>query len=183
MGGGLVGDDVGCDAVGQQARHQVGRIADEPDRQRPAGPHGFFAAAERIGVVVADDIEVAGFHPASGPFGVDLDTQGNSLVHGDGQRLGAAHAAEPGGDGEGPRQRSPEALAGNGPEALVGALQDPLGADVDPRPGSHLSEHGQAEMLQPAEFVPSAPIGHEVGVGDEHPGRPFVRLEDADRLA
>ena len=158
-------------------------VADQSYRQRPARPHGLVAAAQRIGVVVGDDVEVAGFHPAGDPFGVDLDAQGDPFVHGDGQRLGAAQAAEPGGDGEGPGQRSAEALAGDGPEALVGALEDSLGADVDPRPGGHLAEHGQAEMLQPAELVPVAPVGHEVGVGDEHPGRPLVGLEHADRLA
>ena len=42
--------------------------------------------------------------------------------------------------------------------SLVGALQDALGADVDPRAGGHLAVHGQAELLEPAELRPGGPV-------------------------
>ena len=38
-------------------------------------------------------------------------------------------------------------------------------------------------MFETAELVPVRPVGHEVGVGDQHPWRPFVGAHHADRLA
>jgi hypothetical protein len=58
-----------------------------------------------------------------------------------------------------PARVPPNALAGDLGEALVGALQDPLRADVDPRPGRHLPVHGEAEVLEAAELVPVAQSG------------------------
>jgi hypothetical protein len=37
VGAGLVGDDVGVDAVGQQTGQDVGGVAHQPDRQRRLG--------------------------------------------------------------------------------------------------------------------------------------------------
>ena len=68
-------------------------------------------------------------------------------------------------------------------EGLVGALQDPLRADVDPAPCGHLPEHRQALGLEPAELVPGRPLGHEQRVRDQDARRAFVRAEDPDRLA
>ena len=82
-----------------------------------------------------------------------------------------------------PGQRAAEAAAGDLGEALVGPLQDPLRADVDPRAGRHLPVHREAELLEPAELVPRPPLGYQVRVGDEHPRRPLVGAEDTDRLA
>ena len=114
---------------------------------------------------------------------VDVDAQRHAAVHRDRERLRAAHAAEPGGERDRARERAAEAPAGDLGEALVGALQDALRADVDPRAGRHLPVHRQAEVLEPAELVPRRPLGHEVRVGDEHPRRPLVGAEHADRLA
>ena len=82
-----------------------------------------------------------------------------------------------------PARRAAEALGGHRRERLVGALQDALGADVDPRAGGHLAVHGQAERLQPAELRPGGPVADQVGVGDQYPGRPLVGPEHADRPA
>ena len=68
-------------------------------------------------------------------------------------------------------------------ERLERALQDALGADVDPRAGGHLAVHGQPEVLQPAELLPVGPVADQVGVGDQHPRRPLVGAHHADRLA
>ena len=90
---------------------------------------------------------------------------------------------EPAGHHQPPRERAAEVLPGALGEGLVGALQDPLGADVDPRPGGHLAVHREAQRLEPAELVPGRPARHQVRVGDQHPRRLVVRAEDADRLA
>ena len=82
-----------------------------------------------------------------------------------------------------PGERAAEALRRDRGEGLVGALQDALGADVDPRTGGHLSVHREPERLQATELRPGRPVGHQVGVGDQDARRPLVGLEHADRPA
>ena len=82
-----------------------------------------------------------------------------------------------------PGEGAAELLRGDGGEGLVGALEDALGADVDPGTGGHLPVHGQAEGLQAAELLPVGPVADEVGVGDQDARRPLVGLHDADRAA
>ena len=114
---------------------------------------------------------------------IDLDEEAHAPVQGDGERLGAAHAPEPGGQHEAPRERAAEVLGRAGAEGLVRALQDALRADVDPRARGHLAVHGEAERLVLAEVLPVTPGGDEHGIGDEDAGRVGMRLEDADGLA
>ena len=68
-------------------------------------------------------------------------------------------------------------------ESLVGALEDPLRADVDPRPRGHLPVHRQTRGLELAELLPRRPFRHEERVRDEHARRPLVRTEHADRFS
>ena len=64
----------------------------------------------------------------------------------------------PGGERDRAGERAAEAAPRDLGEALVGALHDALGADVDPRAGGHLAVHRQAERLEPAELVPGRPL-------------------------
>ena len=57
-----------------------------------------------------------------------------------------------------PAQRAAEALARHRGERLVGALQDPLGADVDPGPRGHLAVHHQPGGVELAEVLPGRPL-------------------------
>ena len=82
-----------------------------------------------------------------------------------------------------PARVPPNRLVGHCGEGLEGALEDALGADVDPRAGGHLAVHREAEVLEPAELLPVGPVADQVGVGDQHPRRPLVGLHDPDRLA
>ena len=107
----------------------------------------------------------------------------DAVVHGDRERLRAAHAAEPRGDGDGAGQGAAEPLVGDRGEGLEGALEDALGADVDPRAGGHLAVHREPEVLEPAELLPVRPVADQVGVGDQHPRRPLVGPHHAHRLA
>ena len=84
---------------------------------------------------------------------------------------------------DGAGERAPEPLVGDGGERLEGALEDPLGADVDPRAGRHLAVHRQPEVLEPAELLPVGPVADQVGVGDQHARRPRVGAHHADGLA
>jgi hypothetical protein len=115
----------------------------------------------------------------------------HALVHRHGQRLRTAHAAQTRGEGDRAGQRVATVrmaargreLLRNRAEGLVGALQDALGADVDPRAGRHLPVHHQALGLELAEVLPIRPITNEIRVRDQHARRPFVGAEYADRLA
>ena len=138
---------------------------------------------QRLVERVAQPVHVADVEAAPGARLVHLDDQRHALVHRHGQRLRPAHAAQAGGQRDAASQRPAEVLARQLGERLVGALQDALGADVDPRPGGHLAVHRQAGALELAEVVPVRPFADEVRVGDEDPRRPFVGSEDADRLA
>ncbi len=126
-------------------------------------------------------VQVAGRHPPLEPPPRHVDDQAHPAVERHGQRLRPAHPAAPAGDGQRAAQGAPELLVGDGRERLVGALQDPLGADVDPRPGGHLPVHRQAEPLEPPELRPGRPVADQVRVGDQHPRRPLVGAQHADR--
>ena len=183
MGRGLVGDDVDGRAAGEQGREDVGRVAEQADGQGLVLVPGGDRAADGVVDIIGLLVEVAVLDPPGDPGLVAVHADGHAAVHGDGQRLRAAHAAESGGQRDRAGQRAAEALGRDGGEGLVGALQDALGADVDPRARGHLAVHGQAELLQAAELLPGRPLRDQVGVGDEHPRRPLVRAEHADRLA
>ena len=171
----------------------LGAVADQPDRHRlarrlrckaPLRPPSSSEGGQLV--------EVPRLHPPPQPPLRDVHDQAHPAVQRDRQRLRAAHAAAAAGD----RQRAPQGpvpgppmrprrlpggeLVGDGRERLVGALQDPLGADVDPRPGGHLPVHRQPEPLQPAELRPGRPVADEVRVGDQHPRRPLVRPQHPD---
>ena len=192
MRGGLVGHDVdqrsvpGLDPVEvalEQRRHQLGGVAQDADRERPPLLAGRQRPRHRVVEVVGLLVEVAGLDPAVDPVLVALDADHDPVVHGDGERLGAAHPAEAGGERDRPGEGAAEPLVGDRREGLEGPLQDPLGADVDPRPGGHLAVHRQPEVLEPAELLPVGPVADQVGVGDQDPRRPGVGLHHPDRLA
>jgi hypothetical protein len=183
VGRGLVGDDVDGGAQGEEPRHGLGGVAQQADGERPAPVAGLGGEAEGVFQAVGPYVEVAVLDTAVDGAGVAVDADRDAVVHGDGEGLGAAHAAEAGGEGDGPGEGAAELLGGDGGEGLVGALEDALGADVDPGTGRHLPVHGQAEGLQAAELLPVGPVTDEVGVGDEDARGPFVGLHDADRPA
>jgi len=180
---GLVGDDVNGRVAGEQGREHVGGVAEQADGQGLALVLRRDGPADGVVDVVALLVEVAVLDPPGDPGLVAVHADGDAAVHGDRQRLRAAHAAEPGGQRDRAGQRAAEPLGRDGRERLVGALQDALGADVDPRARGHLAVHGQPELFQAAELLPGRPLRDQVGVRDEHPRGPLVRAEHADRLA
>ena len=180
---GLVGDHVDRGARGQQLGQDVGGVAEQPDRQRPPGVPGGHRPAHRVGRVLGPLVQVAVLDPAVDPGRVAVDADRHAAVHRHRERLGTAHPAQPGGQRDRAGQAAAEPLGRDRGERLVGALQDALGADVDPRAGRHLAEHGQPERLEAPELLPGGPLRDQQRVGDQHPRRPLVRAHDADRLA
>ena len=168
-----------ADELGQDVRG----IGDERHRFADAVLAPAVDGREGAVQVRGELVDVAGLEAAAGACLVDLDDKRGAAVHRDRQRLGAAHAAQPRGQRRRPGQRAAEVLAGGLGERLVGALDDPLRGDVDPRAGGHLAVHRQALALQLAEVLPGRPVRDEVGVRDQDAGRVARRAEDADRLA
>ena len=68
-------------------------------------------------------------------------------------------------------------------KGLVGALNNTLRADVNPTASGHLTVHGESLFIEFVEVIPSRPMGHEVGVGDQNARCVFVCLEHADWFA
>ena len=155
-----------------------------PNRStRAAWRHELDRQLQRGVEAVGLGVEVAVGDTAVDAGRVEVDTDRHAVVHGDCQRLGPAHPADAGGEGDRSGERAPEPLARDRAEGLEGALQDALCADVDPGACGHLAVHHQAFGLQLAEILPVGPVADQVGVGEQHTGRPYVRTEDADRLA
>ncbi len=74
-------------------------------------------------------------------------------------------------------------LARQRPERLVCALEDSLGADIDPTPGRHLAVHREPLSLEIPEHVPCGPTPNEIRVRDQHARRLFMGPKHAHRLA
>src|SRR5262249_38690767 len=139
VGGGLVGEHVGRGAAANQGRQHLGGVAEQADRKRVARVLGLAQPGQGLVEVVGGAVEVAGVAAALGGGRVLLRRSAGGAVHGGGQRLGAAHAAQAGGDDQPACERAAEVATAAGGEGLVSALQDALSADVDPAAGRHLA--------------------------------------------
>ena len=128
-------------------------------------------------------VEIAGLEPLLDPALLAFDRDAVRAGHHRRERLRAAHPAEARGEDPLARKVAAIMLAAHLDEGLVGALNDALGADVDPRPGGHLAVHHQALAIEFVEMVPGRPLRHEVRIGDQHARRVRVGAEHADRLA
>ena len=187
VGRGLVGDQVRAHAARLGPRTSSGSTsAALPSRPMDTG---FLALAVQLdqaqGVLQVRGLQV---QVASAQAEIDVGllafhAQGDGAGQGRGQGLGPAHAAQAGGEDPAPGPAAAVVLAAGLGEGFEGALDDALGADVDPGAGGHLAVHEQALAVQFMEVLPGGPAGHQVGVGDEHPGRVGVGAEHAHRLA
>ena len=181
---GLVGDDVRHDAARSDLRIDVGGVAEEPDRQRPL-----------LGLRLADHAER--LRRACRPWRRDsrspcacrcafssTSTQriAASAMRA-GERLRAAHAAEPGGQHEAAGQVAAEMPLGDAHEDLVGALDDALGADILPVAGGQPAPADQVLALQFVELLGLGPLADHVAIRHDHDRRLGMGLEHADRLA
>ena len=180
---GLVGHHVGPHAAPHQLGKDLGRVAEQADRQRLLLPARLLDHGQRLVERLGLRVEIARLQPHLDAARLALDRQHRGARHHGRQRLRAAHAAEARGEnplaGEAAAVVAPPHLH----ERLVGALHDALAADVDPRAGRHLAVHHQALAIELVEVRQRRPVRHDVGVGDQHARRVGVRAEHADRLA
>src|SRR5206468_12869110 len=106
--------------------------ADEPDRERCAAPLRVLAPRERLVERRRRSIQVVRLQTALDTSGVGLHGEADAFVHRRGERLRAPHPAESAGEYDPATQRIPEMPCCDGGERLIGALENPLRADVDP---------------------------------------------------
>ncbi len=102
MGRGLIGDDVEAFAGGGPHRLDLGGIADQGDRQRPAVRGSSAGLAQGLLGIPRESIHVADLVATGRPSLVDLDGEADALVHRHGKRLGTAHPPEAGGQRDPP---------------------------------------------------------------------------------
>ena len=181
--GGLIGDDVGNDAALQQLPIDRRGVAEQADRNRLALAPGRLDDCQRLVEVVARAVEIAGPPAELDLARLDLDADDRGARHGRGQRLRAAHAAQSAGEIEPAREVAAEVPAGDLEIGFVGALHDPLAADVEPAARVHLPIHGEAEPVELGEGLERRPARHDVGVGDQDARRFRVGAENSDRFA
>src|SRR4029453_4153567 len=68
-------------------------------------------------------------------------------------------------------------------KGFIGALEDALSPDVDPRACSHLTVDRQPHLLVAAKMAPGGPSRHDHRVGDQDSGRELVRAKETHRFA
>src|SRR3546814_5819801 len=131
--------------------------SEQADRHRLALGARFADDRQRLVQAVGRAVEVAGLEAPLDPARLALDGEHRGAGHGSGQRLGATHAAEPGGQDPFALQAAAEMPAADLDEGLVRALHDALAADVDPGAGRHLAVHHQALAVELVEMRSEEP--------------------------
>jgi len=161
----------------------LGRVAEQADRHRLALGGVARDTRQRVVEIVGLIVEVLGAQTEIDARLLAFDVQRTGTGKGGRQRLRTAHAAQPRGEDPFALQRPSVVLAPSLDEGFVGALHDALAADVDPRASGHLAVHHQALAVELVEVLPGAPLGHQIGIGEQHARRIDVGAEHAHRLA
>ena len=175
----LIGDDVGDRAAFDHRRKDLGGVSDEADRERATFAFRFFRPAQGFVEGVRHAVAVAFVDFAGHAVRAYLDVDHHAFVHRDGHRLSSAHAAEPRREYELAREGGhAKVLLRERQVGLIRALEDPLGADVDPRAGGHLAVHHEPLAVVFVELRLGCPLRHEVRGGDEYARRVLMRLRD-----
>jgi len=130
VSGGLIGHDVDARAAAGELGMHRGGVPVDGDRERLASRPRFLGPAKGFVERRGRPVDVPQTEPSLDALAIDLDEEADAAVQGDGERLGAPHSPEAGGEHEPTGQRAAEVLAGTGAEGLVGSLQNALRADV-----------------------------------------------------
>src|SRR5205823_9156272 len=100
-------------------------------------------------------------------FLVDLDAEDRGVRHAPGERLRAAHAAEPRGENEAPAELALEMFLGDARENFVGALDHALRADVLPVARGEPAPADQVLLGKLVEHFGFRPLPDEIAVRHE----------------
>ncbi len=177
---GLVRDDVRLDAAPNEFGEDVGGVAEEANRLGLTGRgpaldlgQGFI---QRVGALV----EIFRAQAEVDAGWIALDGEATGARENGRERLCAAHPAEAAGQDPFAAQVAVVVLATGFGERFIGALDDALGANVDPRTGCHLAIHHETLAIELIEMVPIGPVRYEVGVGNQNARGIGVGAEHAD---
>ncbi len=180
---GLIGHRIGTKAEVVELRELQRGISFISNRDGLAAASRTLDLEQRRFSRFGDSVEIAQLAPAFQAGAIDVNDQTDAAVHRNGQRLSAAHAADSGRQhhpaGKGPAEVAPPQLR----ERLVGALNDSLRADVDPRTRRHLAVHREPLCFEFAKDAPIRPLRDQIGVGDQHARRASVRFKNGNGLA
>ena len=179
----LVGQHVRDDTAAREFGKDVGGIRLQGDGACLAGGSIPVDPCQRLIERLHVFVDVPGREPALDTRRIDLDHQRDPFVHRHGERLGAAHAAESGGDDQATRESAAEVTPRQFGQRLVGALEDALRTYINPAARGHLAVHRQAAVLEIAKHVPGRPCRHEHRVRDDDARGPRMRPKDGDRFA
>ena len=177
--------------IGHKVRHHtargdrlidIGCVADDANRSGLARRTIAFHPQQRVIEIGRDLVEIAGVQTLLRARAIDLYAEVRGPREHRGERLSATHSAEATRKHQTPAQRATKMLTPRLSKCLVGSLNDPLGADVDPASCGHLTVHHQPATLQIPEVLPIGPLSYEIGVCDKHPRSIGVRAGDAHRL-
>ena len=68
-------------------------------------------------------------------------------------------------------------------KGFIGALHNALCSNINPGPGRHLTIHGQPLFIEFVKMVPCGPMGHQIGIGNQHARGVFVSFKHAHRFS
>src|SRR5690606_1042248 len=128
--------------------------AEQADRFRLAGLRPALDLLQRLVERGRLLVEIAGADAEIDAGLVAFDGEAADAGEDGSQRLRATHAAEPAGEYPLALEAAVIVLATRLGERLVGALNDALRADVDPRASGHLAVHGESLAIELVEMLP-----------------------------
>jgi len=183
VGAGLVGDGIGADAAADEFGENFGGVAEERNRARFAFTGVAGDAGEGIVEIGGLFIDVAGTQAEVDPALAAFDGEAARARERGGQWLCTAHAAKPGGEDPFAGEVAVVMLAAHFDKGFVSALDDALGADINPAPGGHLAVHHQPLAVECVKVLPVRPVRDEVGIGNQHARGVFVGGKHANGFA
>ena len=178
----LIGKNVRHHAAFGQLRNNIRAIAHQPDRNIFLLADGIFQNAQRLVQSSNQKVAVPSLEPLLDALRININPQKRRARHGSRQRLRSAHPAHAARNDQLARKVSTKMLVARRVESLISALNNPLRADIDPRPSRHLSIHHQPGALQLVELLPVGKMPDQVRVRDQHARRILVSLKHAHRL-
>ena len=159
---GLIRQQIGHHAAPREFGNHVRAISHQAYGSGFALANCVLQNAKSFVEIVHHHVAVAGLHTALDVLGVHVNSQKCSAIQRGSERLRATHSAEAAAGHELSSQIALKMFSRCRSKRFVGALQNSLGADVDPASGCHLAIHHQAGAVEFVEVLPVAPMSNQV---------------------